>query len=332
MIDQVADAFAGNAESRKDATMTARNAVVGMSSWGWRSRDWTPEMQYWFEPSPPRNTLGLTRTPRTRMKLAFACVTFVGLLAALASCVPLPIPHTGLATPKVSGTLTHSDGTPMAGAVVAATNEGRDHDCRKFAVRDTTDAQGRFELPTIRERRRIFWLTMIENFGQTWYELCVQPADSLVRAQRSARTSVETNRSGGSLRCMDWEADAHWHLTCENSWQHAIVEGGRWTDGKTQGTYRLINVEPVRFESALAVQWIADSASEGGSRVRATVLALGGEPLQSETPQASQKDGRFYVGRTGGSPGRWRRLIFELGAPGELRLLPDSVGQRLFPK
>jgi len=265
------------------------------------------------------------------MRIAFTCLSFVALLAAVASCLPLPIPHTELATPKVSGVLTQSDGTPMAGAVVAVTNEGRDSSCQKFAVRDTTDSKGRFELPTIKEHRRIFWLTMIENFGQTWYELCVQPADSLERAQRSARTSVETHRSGGSVRCLQWAADAQWYLTCEDALRHAIAEGGRWTDGRTQGTYRLINAEPLRFESALAVQWIADSTSGGGSRLRATVLVLGGEPLQSDAPQVSPKEGRWYVGRTGTAPQHWRRLIFELGAPGELRLLPDSTSKRLFP-
>jgi len=264
------------------------------------------------------------------MKTTFTWLALSGWLLALAACVPLPIPHTELATPKVSGILMRSDGTPMAGAVVAVTNEGHDATCRKFAVRDTTDAQGRFELPTIKEHRRILWLTMMENFGQTRYELCAQPADSLARAQRSARTSVVT-RPGGSLDCLQWEADAQWHLTCEDQLHHAIAEGGRWSDGKTQGAYRLINAEPIHFESALAVQWIVDSVSDGGSRVRATALALGGELLQSQPPQVVQKDGRWYVGRTGRAYRHWGKVVFELGAPGEMRLLPDSVTKRLFP-
>jgi len=197
------------------------------------------------------------------MKSAFRLLTVVVLLAAVASCVPLPIPHTELATPKGSGILTHSDGTPMVGAVVAVTNEGRDVACQKFAVRDTTDAHGRFELPTINEHRRVLYVSMIENFGQPWYELCVQPSDSLSRAKRYARTSVVTHRSGGSIRCLEWAADAQWYLTCEDALHQAIAEGGRWTDGKTRGTYRLINADPIPFESALAVQWIADSTSDG---------------------------------------------------------------------
>ena len=265
------------------------------------------------------------------MKLAFTCLPIVALLAAVASCVPLPIPHTALATPKVSGTLTHGDGTPIVGAVVAVTNEGHDAACQKFAIRDTTDAEGRFELPMIREHRRIFWFSMIENFGQTWYELCAQPRDSLAGVHRSARTSVWTHRSGGSLRCMDWEAYAHWHLTCQDPLHPAVVDGGRWRDGQTQGTYRLIDAEPVRFESVFVVQWIADTATAGGSRLRATAVALAGEPLQSETPQLIEKEGRWYLRATTAAYRHWRKVAVELGPPGDIRLLPDSTSKRLFP-
>jgi hypothetical protein len=266
-----------------------------------------------------------------RMRITLTCLSVVGLLAVVASCVPLPIPHTELATPKVRGTLTHGDGSPIVGAVVAVTNEGHDAACQKFAVRDTTDADGHFELPMISEHRRILWITMFENFGQTWYELCVQPSDSLARAQRYARASVVTHRTGGTLRCMDWEAEAMWHLICEDPLHHAVVEGGRWTQGQTQGTYRLIDADPVRFQSALAVQWIADTATDGRSRLRATAVTPAGEPLESGTPQLVQKEGRWYVGRVSAAYRHRRKVVFDLGAPGDLRLLPDSTSKRLFP-
>jgi hypothetical protein len=253
-------------------------------------------------------------------------------LVVATACVPLPIPHTALVTPSVRGTLRDGDGTPVRGAVVGVTDGHRDRGCHRLAVRDTTDERGRFELPAMHRRRRIFWLTLMENFGMMGYWVCAVPPDSSLPERGVARSSARGYMRGDSLRCVDWSLAGEWRMSCE-SLERRIVEGGEWREGGRAGRYQLIATDSDDWgaESIVAIQWITDSSAD--PRIVVTTLAPAGERLQDATPSLLERGGRWYAKLTGvgstGWRGRQRHPVLEVGPPREVRLLADSAAQRL---
>lgn len=263
-------------------------------------------------------------------RLSLSSVLAAALLAV--ACVPIPIPHTELATPRVRGTLRHGDGSPVVGAVVGISNGHSDQTCQKFSIRDTTDDTGRFELPAVKEHR--FWVSLMENFGMARYWVCAESADSIAGVNRHARTSVFGRLSGDSVGCIDWSSDGRWRMTCQTRFRGRLAEGGHWTDGETTGTYQLLDTDADDwgFKSTVAVQWIAAAAADGRVRVRATAEASTGEALQSGMPELVEREGRWYVRLTAVKRTAWnneRHLALELGPPGIVRLLPDSSRERV---
>jgi hypothetical protein len=103
----------------------------------------------------------------------------VALASAAAAC--LPIPHWETASPRLVGRLTREDGTPVAGARVAATGDGTDTRCARARRQAVTDADGRFELP----RTRSFHPVVV-MFGD-WthgYHVCGGEGPALEEAYR----------------------------------------------------------------------------------------------------------------------------------------------------
>jgi hypothetical protein len=277
----------------------------------------------------------MTRESDRRRRSTKRLLAATAILVVATACVPLPIPHTALVTPSVRGTLRDGDGTPVRGAVLGVTDDHRDRACRRLAARDTTDERGRFELPAMHRRRRIFWLTLMENFGMMGYWVCAVPPDSTLPERGVARSSATGRMSGDSLRCVDWSLAGEWRMSCE-SLERRIVEGGEWKEEGRAGHYQLLATDSDDWgaESIVAIQWITDSAT--GPRIVATTLAPAGERLQDATPSLLARDGRWYAKLTGFGSTGWhggqRHPVLELGPPRRVRLLPESAGQRVMRK
>ena len=278
-----------------------------------------------------RSVCGRTRTSGLRRLVAALL-----LPAALDGCLPLPISHTELVTPRVVGTLRRDDGQPIAGAVVNLSNAYDDRTCSTLPARDTSDAAGRFDLPPVTKRQRFVWLTLIDRTSTARFYFCVRPAGSLTAATKVLRSIVFGSVTGDSLRCLQRDGRDARHLTCESSssyassdmyrWSpHFIVEGGRWADGAASGYYRLLldDADDYGHASQLAVQWIDSSG------VRATVESAAQETVRpSPAPKLVQRDGRWYVTTIAVRPTKWandRQLALELGPPGVARVLADSA-------
>lgn len=272
-------------------------------------------------------------TARSRPIALLAALSI--LAVAVTGCIPVPIPHWAQVTPRVVGTLNRDDGRPIAGAAVGITPDHEDRTCSRSGVRDTTDAEGRFQLPVVKERRRVFWLTMIENFGLTGYWVCARPADSLPGVTEVIRSSVDGHLEGDSLLCLRWEERDGRRLVCESSTRrHRVVEGGRWADGGASGYYRLLiaDADDIGYSSHLAVQWVDSSAATLVARVVAVAESPAGEPVQSwPAPKLLLRGGRWYATATAERLSKWgnrREVVLELGPPGVARPLTDSESKR----
>ena len=268
------------------------------------------------------------------------------------ACIPLPITHTAQVTPKIKGVLKYSDGTPVVGAAIGVSDKAQDTTCTRFGARDTTDDSGRFRLPAMKVRRRIFWLSMMETFGMTGYRLCAQATDPQARTSRLLGTSVAGMVSGDSLNCLQWGTPPAEKLTCE-SWvpvtthfrrkddpsvrvvASRIVEGGSWTSAGKNGRYRILLADaPERWGKHLFLEWIDTSSAPGPGRVLARAPLSAAEPMGGRAPIFVEQNGQWYAAAIAnkiGAFGNERPYVFELGPPGTVRLLPDSTRKRLFP-
>lgn len=238
---------------------------------------------------------------------------------------PIPARHMAQVTPSVVGTIHWSDGSPVTSAQVAVTAKEGDLSCDGAQARSTTDTRGHFQLPEIRVQKRVFWFTMFESFGMTWYWLCARSAvlnDSL----SVLRTMIRGHVSGDSVACLAWQQERNPRLTCNSPGAQRIVNGGNWTDGRLRGRYRVIvaDNEPWGHEARVFVQWL-DSSSTGDHRVslRAQVELPTGPPVRSvPVPELAPLEGRWYITVVSAKQTKWgndRHLRFELGPPGDVR-------------
>ena len=247
------------------------------------------------------------------------------VLGAATACIPLPIPHMAQATPPVTGTLYASDGTPVAGERVAATDHERDRSCTRAGGRAITDARGRFAMPEVKVRRRIFWFTMMENFGMTGYWLCAGPADSAMGTAPRQRSNVAGHFLGDTVACLEWRWREAERLACNSSRLDRVVTGGTWSEGGSSGWYRLILHGD--YDARVFVQWVEPGPAGTPLDVRATAELPTGDPVETwyGTQLAGRAD-RWRVTVSSMKKTKWgneRLLRFELGPPGVIRELPE---------
>lgn len=247
------------------------------------------------------------------------------LIVATTGCIPLPIRHTELVTAEVTGTVREADGAPAAGIPVAVTASAGDMTCAKASARGITDSAGRFHLPAVHERKRILWFGLMENFGATLYRFCAG-GTAAVRPPSAAAAVASTNIKGwirgDSLDCIAWTLRASARVSCNGPInQHGMSTFGAWGDARDSGSYRLLlaDEDSWAYEKRAVVQWVVfpRSNASAGTNVRSEL----------EVPTMEPVVGVGYVNRAGRAVIRVattrHRVAFELGAPGEMRPVPD---------
>jgi hypothetical protein len=211
--------------------------------------------------------------------------------------------------PPVVGVVRREDGSAAAGVRVSSAADATASACARGGPLVTTDAAGRFALPEQRVKKRILWLTLMENFGLVWYGLCAQPA----AAAAPLAAPLTGFFRGDSVDCLLWRWGGAERLSCDNTRRaRTVVTGGAWTDGAVGGEYRVIV-----YGWRAYVQWVE--------------LAADGTPARVRTTMELPTEGRLW-GDTAPAfthPNAWRvvlgdRWTFELGAPGVVARLPGA--------
>jgi len=266
------------------------------------------------------------RFPAATLRLTLALLAALGLTA----CIPLPISHMEQVTPRVVGTIQGDDGLPL-GALRVATAENPDaKSCQWSAGAALTDAAGRFAVPAVRVRKKVFWLSMMENFGRAGYWICAAPAGPTDGASTPVLASVVGRIAGDSISCLQWHADGIPQLTCDSDNDRHVISGGEWSDGSTHGTYRLIvtTTDATPYpEYRVFVQWLEFSASERRHPVRATVELPAPAIDLIPFPALEIRDNGWNVvvkSNRPGMKGADRFMTFHVGKPGEIAFRPNA--------
>lgn len=263
---------------------------------------------------------------------AAAISLMLGLLvvSGLTACIPFPISHTEQVTPRVTGTIQRDDGAGLSDMRVAAAEKPDPESCQWSASTAVTGTSGRFTLPAVRVRKRIFWLSMMETFGRTAYWICTAPAVPTGRAEKPLLGRVVGHIAGDSVSCLEWRRARMRELTCDNDVDRHIVSGGEWNDGPAHGTYRLIvtTVDAAPSpEYRVFVQWLELSSDKPLHPVRATAQLPAPAIDLNPFPAFNQLDGAWTVvvkSNRPGMKGADRFMTFNLGKPGEMRLRPNA--------
>jgi hypothetical protein len=252
------------------------------------------------------------------------------LLVGTTGCF-LPIPFTEGVSPPLAGRYVTSAGLPIVGRHIAVSTGWSDSTCTRATQRTSTDSAGRFflERTTIR-RRGVLLFPAIERFGNSYW-LCVGASDSTLGPLYAGYGSLNERAPLDSVSCVQWQWDARPRTTCTGSRQHVIAAGGHWSDGHTDGFYRIIlTEEPIsvrpcknRFDCPHAyLQWIEDPGTGPPFIVRATVdLDLDPKITALHAAYVRQRDGRTYAVLSGTRPKFMSDFAsidvrFDLGPPG----------------
>jgi len=254
----------------------------------------------------------------------------VVLLGPLTAACPLPIARTETLSAAVTGLLVGSDGTPRPGVEIAVSTAWDDSLCAAGVVRATTDSAGRFRLPGTQKRYRVTWLVPLFDRASPGYNLCVSVADTMQIAYHG-RGSLDDTAAQDLITCLEWAWAGRSRVTCSGDAEHAIAEGGRWTDADAGGWYRLIlayepTVEPGRRPDTRPhayVQWVEHSRSGPPYPIRATVeLEIDRKVTGLWETAVFQRDGRWYAGLTGTrktflNDFHHAEFAYRLGRPGQ---------------
>lgn len=267
--------------------------------------------------------------------VARARCTLVVVATLVAGCIPLPITHMSPVSAASVGTVVDETGAPVTQLRVAPADDARPSSCGWSVAASITDASGRFALPSYAVKRKIFWLTMIESFGMSWYSLCAQPAAPADSTAAPLITDIRGNFRGDSIACLEWRWQEHPELTCTTQYgPQRVVTGGEWSDGHVNGIYRVIiaALGPGKFPDDQAyLQWLELTADGKIARVRAVIeLPVGkGGVLTYPAPEINHPDGRWRVVIRSLQPTKWgndRYVTYILGKLGEAtRLATDSA-------
>lgn len=267
-------------------------------------------------------------------------VAAVCIILPETACIPIPARYQEQVTPIVVGTLTLDDGTPAAHYLVAATDDDKDFTCSRPGGRGITDSLGQFHLPETKEWKRIFWLTLMENFGMRGYWVCARPAALGAPGGGPVgvlpRAFVFGHFSGDSVDCLRWSWQDTTRLSCNAAprWKNypkpdlQILRGGSWVDGEVRGNYRVLFAYGDRWplEARGVVQWIAANAGTWNA-VRAEKELPTPDSVEFRGASLDQIDGAWRVRVKSQKETKWGNsiwLTFALGRPGVIRELPDS--------
>jgi hypothetical protein len=251
------------------------------------------------------------------------------IVSGLTACIPLPISHTEQVTPRVVGTIQGDDGAGRGDMRIAAAETPDPGSCQWSASTALTDAAGRFALPPVRVRKKIFWLSMMETFGRTAYWICAAPG-STGDSTKPLLARVVGHIAGDSISCLEWQPPGTQELTCDSDHDRHIVSGGEWRDGSAHGTYRLIItiVDTTPYPEYRAfVQWLELSPDTPLHAVRATVELPAPAIDLNPFPAFEERDGAWTVvvkSNRPGMKGADRFMTFTLGKPGVLTLRPNA--------
>jgi hypothetical protein len=253
---------------------------------------------------------------------AFSALT----LGALGGCF-LPIHYTEAGSPIVVGEYRGPDGLPVAGASVAVTHDYDDLTCAKAAAGATTDDRGAFRLPsTTIQRRWLLLIPPIEKFANS-YRLCIGAPDSLRPAYGGPVALNARQAQIDSLACFAWTLEGRRRATCHRPGDRVIASGGAWSAGGESGWYRVVEVYDrwPHQQSRVYAQWVARSTASASDSVRATLDLTPLSGLASVGEPALVLEGARWRVRALGAKRPYgaqeTRLIYELGGPGEARLV-----------
>ena len=270
----------------------------------------------------------------SRRTPAFVLVAGIGLLS---SCIPIPSTHYEQVTPRVVGTLSLDNGTAAGHYFIAATDDEKDRTCSRPGGRGVTDSLGRFLLPATSEEKRVFWFTLMENFGLRSYWVCARPAalgaPGGTRVDEAARTVVSGHFSGDSLDCLRWQWRDTTRLSCNAAPAYKqmpadrnrkqILRGGSWTEGGVTGSYRVLFATIRDWESRAhaVVQWV-DGTVGAPNAVRVQMDLPVRDSVELWGASLEQVGDAWRVRVLSARKTTWGNdiwLTFELGPPGQLR-------------
>ncbi|MFL5562944.1 MAG: carboxypeptidase-like regulatory domain-containing protein [Gemmatimonadaceae bacterium] len=257
-------------------------------------------------------------------------------LIALAGCY-LPVHFVEPASPLLSGTYLGSDGQPVAGARVAVTSHTYDDaHCRRATVRATTDSAGRFHFQsTTIERKGILLVPAIERFFNA-YAICTGATDSSLRIAYIGRVPLRAELvPPDTVSCLQWMWEGRARSVCSGSSENPVQVGGSWSDGSSNGYYRLINTGPGwdGRESGVFLQWVERDARDGAQIVRQTIAFPLAPKLLDVSAALISPPGRSACVRvrSAGRPRHWYSwdqtrldVSVELGPPGVSREMRES--------
>src|SRR6266550_6987348 len=150
-------------------------------------------------------------------------------------------PGVGLPVSRLApivGIVRGPDDRPVRNVAVAVT-AGSGSTCTEPALRDSTDAAGRFRLPAAQKTYHVFWV--IPNFDRAMpaYSLCIGTGDTLLPAYEGLG-AIQGDAPLDSITCVQWLWRNSLRAACSGNIERSLVSGGRWIDGEEAGRYRII--------------------------------------------------------------------------------------------
>lgn len=277
-----------------------------------------------------------------RIRRSRRLVTLLLCAPLLAGC-PLPIARTEATSAPVVGTLMREDGTPASGIEMGVATGWKDGPCSRPKLRTRTSKSGRFEFPGTQEHYETTWFVPNLDRVSPRYRICASVLDTM-RPAYTGYGSLGEAAEPDSVACVAWRWEESSRVSCAGTAEQGVVTGGSWADSAdgVVGFYRLfLTEEPTivrRYEKNKPqdrphayVQWVEPQAPgpEGGSppyRIHRTVsLQFDRNDVWAiQRIRLWRREGRWMASLEGFQHSFLNdlaraELVFELGAPGEVR-------------
>lgn len=245
-------------------------------------------------------------------------------LAATAACIPVHVTYRD--SPPLVGYYRAVDGSPVRGAVAAVNNRFEGRSCTKSATQDTTDAHGIFRLPETEHVENMILLIPMDRIRG--YQICVAvngvPELAYVGGQwgTAAKPAI--------VYCFQWEASDGLRASCVDSRPWGARRADHWSANGMEGHYRALDIfdHVTGGTPHVLVQWVVGDADSISAPVAATLDLNRLASMNKLTLTGiGTAGGTMQLQAQGIPPGEKRaqhQLVFQLGAPGEARLLSDE--------